>query len=72
MFAILIAVVLLLAGVAAIYLLVKRMSEEGVDMAAPGSCKRGRCGVPARPPVEEAQAAPEIAEDAAEAEKPKF
>jgi hypothetical protein len=72
MITVLVAVVLLLAGVAAIYLLVKRMSEEGIDMAAPGSCKRGRCGVPVRPPGEEAQAAPASAEDAAEAEKPRF
>lgn len=72
MITVLVAVVLLLAGVAAIYLLVKRMSEEGVDMAAPGSCKRGRCGAPVRPPVDEAQVAPANAEDGAEAEKPKF
>lgn len=44
MFAIIIALILLCAGVAAIYLLLKSMSEEGVDIAAPGSCKRRRCG----------------------------
>jgi len=54
MFAVLVALVLLFAGVAAIYLLLKNMSEDGIDIAAPGSCKRGRCGVPSRPPVEEA------------------
>jgi hypothetical protein len=72
MITVIVAVVLLLAGVAAIYLLVKRMSEEGVDMAAPGSCKRGRCGVPVRPPGEEPLAARASAEEAAEAEKPRF
>ena len=54
MFAVLVALVLLFAGVAAIYFLLKKMSEEGIDIAAPGSCKRGRCGVPSRPLVEEA------------------
>ena len=72
MITVLVAVVLLLAGVAVIYLLVKRMSEEGVDMAAPASGKRGRCGVPVRLPVEEALAAPASAENIAEAEKLKF
>lgn len=72
MISVLVALVLLLAGVAVIYLLVKRMSEEGIDMAAPGSCKRGRCGVPVRPPVEDAQPAPASGEDMAEAEKPRF
>jgi uncharacterized protein (UPF0333 family) len=57
MFAVLVALVLLFAGVAAIYLLLKNMSEDGIDIAAPGSCKRGRCGVPKRPPVEEVEAA---------------
>ncbi|MBS1130465.1 MAG: hypothetical protein H6R16_1467 [Proteobacteria bacterium] len=54
MFAVLIALVILSAGVAAIYLILKNMSEEGIDIAAPGSCKRGRCGVPSRPQLEEA------------------
>jgi len=53
MFVVLVAVVLLFAGVAAIYLLLKNMCEDGIDIAAPGSCKRGRCGLPSRPPVEE-------------------
>jgi tetratricopeptide (TPR) repeat protein len=54
MVAVLVALVLLFAGVAAIYLLLKNMSEKGIDVAAPGSCKRGRCGVPRRPPVGQA------------------
>ena len=57
MFVVLVAVVLLFAGVAAIYLLLKNMCEDGIDIAAPGSCKRGRCGLPNRPPVEEADEA---------------
>lgn len=58
MFAVLVALVLLAAGVAAIYLLLKNMSEDGIDIAAPGSCKRGRCG-PNCSPVEEAEEAEE-------------
>lgn len=57
MIAVLVALVLLFAGVAAIYLLLKNMSEEGIDIAAPGSCKRGRCGMPSRPPIEETEEA---------------
>jgi len=53
MFVVLVAIALLFAGVAAIYLLLKNMCEDGIDIAAPGSCKRGRCGLPSRPPVEE-------------------
>ncbi len=53
MSAVLIALVLLIAGVAAIYLLVRKMSEEGIEMAAPGSCRRGRCGVPSCQPDKE-------------------
>jgi len=70
MFAVLVAIVLLFAGVAAIYLLLKNMSEEGIDIAAPGSCKRGRCGVPGRPPVEEAEEAPLLAADVGDQGKP--
>lgn len=58
MLAILIALVLLLAGVASIYLLVKKMSDDGIDIAPPGSCRRGRCGIASRPPVEEAEPVP--------------
>ena len=57
MFAILVALVLLFTGVAVIYLLLKNMSEEGIDIAAPGSCKRGRCGVPIHPPIEQVEEA---------------
>lgn len=69
MFAILVALVVLFAGVAAIYLLLKNMSEEGVDIAAPGSCRRGRCEVQCRPPVHEAEEAPRQAADAGQQDK---
>ncbi len=41
----LVAIVLLIAAVGAIYLLLKSMGQDGVEVAAPGSCKSGRCGV---------------------------
>lgn len=64
MFAIIIALILLAAGVAAIYLILKNMSEDGVDIAAPGSCKqRGRCKTPSPPMlVETEQASLQIAD----------
>jgi hypothetical protein len=40
-----VAIALLIAAVAAIYLLLKSMGQDGVEIAAPGSCKSGRCGV---------------------------
>jgi hypothetical protein len=49
MFAIVIALVVLAVAVAAIYLLLKNMGEEGIEVAAPGSCKSGRCGVQCAP-----------------------
>jgi len=58
MFAVIVALLILFAGVAAIYLLLKNMSEDGVDIAAPGSCKqRGRCKTPSPPMLEEAEQA---------------
>lgn len=45
MLAVVIAIVLLAACVAAIYLLLKNMGENGMEAAAPGSCRSGRCGV---------------------------
>ncbi len=45
MFPVVIALILLAAAVGAIYLLLKNMGEEGIEVAAPGSCKSGRCGV---------------------------
>ena len=58
MFSVLVALVVLFAGVAAIYLILKNMSEDGVDIAAPGSCKqRGRCKTPSPLMLEEAEQA---------------
>ncbi len=57
---IVIALIILVAAVGAIYLLLKNMGEEGVEIAAPGSCKRGRCGV-RRPPESESPASQEEA-----------
>lgn len=45
MLAALIALVLLAVSVAGVYLLLKSMGQDGVEAAAPGSCKSGRCGV---------------------------
>jgi hypothetical protein len=58
MVTVLVALVLLFAGVAVIYLLLKNMTEDGIDIAAPGSCKRGRCAVQCRPPAEQAEEVP--------------
>ena len=49
MFAIVIALILLAIAVGAIYLILKNMGEEGIEIAAPGSCKSGRCGVRCAP-----------------------
>jgi hypothetical protein len=45
MFAALIALALLAAAVGAIYVLLRNMGEDGIEVAAPGSCKSGQCGV---------------------------
>ena len=45
MLAVLIAIVLIAACVVAVYLLLKKMGEDGIEAAAPGSCRSGRCGV---------------------------
>lgn len=57
MLAILIAVVLLGLSVVAIYLLLKSMGQDGIEAAAPGSCRSGRCGV--QPPKPATAAAEE-------------
>ena len=46
MLVVLAAIVLLIVSVGAIYLLLRSMGQDGVEVAAPGSCKSGRCGVP--------------------------
>lgn len=48
MLAMLVALVLLVVSVGVIYLLLKSMGLDGVEAAAPGSCKSGRCGVQPR------------------------
>ena len=49
MYPIVIALVVLAIAVGAIYFLLKHMGEEGIEVAAPGSCKSGRCGVRCAP-----------------------
>jgi hypothetical protein len=70
MLAVIIALVLLVAGVAGIYLLLKQMGNEGTEIAAPTSCMRGRCGVKVQPPAEEAEALPAQMAEAEEQGKP--
>lgn len=70
MLSILIALILLVAGVGVVYLLLRRMNEEGIDIAAPGSCRRGGCGVPGRPLVDAAEQMPQLADDSDEQRKP--
>ncbi len=45
MWIVVVAVGLLLVGVGFIYWLLKVMGENGIEAAAPGSCRSGRCGV---------------------------
>ncbi len=52
MITVVIALILLVVAVGAIYLILKNMGEEGVEVAAPGSCKSGRCGVRSSPVTE--------------------
>lgn len=60
MFSILVALIVLVVAVGAIYLLLKNMGEEGIEVAAPGSCKSGRCGVRCAPATDERH---EVAEE---------
>lgn len=53
MFAIVIALIILGLAVTAIYLILKNMGEEGIEVAAPGSCKSGQCGVRCAPVTEQ-------------------
>ena len=41
----LIAIALLLVAVAGVYHLLRSMGQDGVEAAAPGSCRSGKCGV---------------------------
>lgn len=74
MFAVLVALILLSAGVAVIYLVLKNMSEDGIDIAAPGSCRRGSCGGSSCRPAKEAEdveEAPQQTADEGDQGKPK-
>jgi len=65
MFVIFIALIVLVIAVGAIYLILKSMGEEGIEVAAPGSCKSGRCGVRCAPEANKADEVPEkMPEDA--------
>lgn len=66
MLPVVIALVLLAVAVGAIYLLLKKMGEEGVEIAAPGSCKSGRCGVRCAPKRDEQGNLEEAVPDEAE------
>lgn len=52
MLSVLVAIVLLLVAVVGVYLLLKSMGQDGVEAAAPGSCKSGRCGVQPKQSIE--------------------
>lgn len=58
MFVIVVALIVLAGAVGAIYLILKSMGEDGIEVAAPGSCKSGRCGI-RRSPMTDTQVAPE-------------
>lgn len=60
MFTFLIALIVLAIAVGAIYLILKNMGEEGIEVAAPGSCKSGRCGVRCAPVTEARDAQDEV------------
>lgn len=70
MFAILIAIVLICATAAGLYLLLKNMSEEGIDIAAPGSCRRGQCGVRRCQADDDAEEVPPQTADGNDGSKP--
>ena len=52
MFALVTALIVLAVAVGTIYLILKNMGEDGTEVAAPGSCKSGRCGVRCAPVTE--------------------
>lgn len=73
MFAIVVAIVLFFAIAAGLYLLLKNMGENGIDIAAPGSCRRGSCGVArcqAADDAEEAEEATPQTADGSDQSKP--
>ena len=72
MFTVVLAALALLAiGVAAAYFLLKNMSQEGIEIAAPGSCRRSRCGPQCQTPAEQAEEAPLAIADAPDQGEPR-
>jgi hypothetical protein len=71
MFAFVIVLIILAAAVGAIYLILKNMGEAGIEVAAPGSCKSGRCGVRCAPVTEARDEQEEDAINAADEQKRK-
>jgi len=63
MFIVVLALIALAVAVGAIYLILKNMGEEGIEVAAPGSCKSGRCGVRCVPVTEAREDQTEDASD---------
>lgn len=61
-----IALIVLAIAVGAIYRILKNMGEEGIEVAAPGSCRSGRCGVRRAPKTDERHEEPEELSDEAE------
>lgn len=66
MFAFVIALIILAGAVGAIYLILRNMGEEGIEVAAPGSCKSGQCGVRCAPVTNEPDEVAEEMSDEAE------
>jgi hypothetical protein len=52
MIPVIVALLVLALAILGVYLLLKSMGEDGVEAAAPGSCKSGRCGVQLKSPVD--------------------
>ncbi|MCU0841808.1 MAG: hypothetical protein MUC79_08835 [Thiobacillaceae bacterium] len=52
MLSVLAAIFLFVACVVGVYWLLRSMGQDGVEAAAPGSCKSGRCGVQPRQTAE--------------------
>jgi hypothetical protein len=71
MLSILIALIVLAVAVGAIYLTLKNMGEDGIEVAAPGSCKSGRCGVRCAPETNERDEVAGETSDEAEAGRQK-
>lgn len=57
---VLIALVLIAVSVTGVYLLLRSMGRDGVEAAAPGSCKSGRCGVQPKQPGEDSSPLVEV------------